>query len=126
MRDRQPDLGDTAIAVITFGQPGDLPAHRAHLALPFPLLADPERRVYRQFGLARGALHRIWSPGTLVLYARLLRQGRKLQRPTQDTRQLGGDFVIGPDGRLAAAFRPASPDARPPIDALVAAVAAAR
>lgn len=126
MRDRQDDFGDADIAAITFGRQADLAPHRAHLDLPFPLLADPDRRVYRQFDLGRGALHRIWNPGTLLLYGRLLRQGRKLQRPTQDTRQLGGDFVIDPEGRLAAGFWPASPDDRPPVDTLVAAVRDAR
>lgn len=107
--------------------PGDrLAAHRRHLDLPFTLLADPDRALYRAFGLGRGSLHRIWSPGTLALYARLLRRGRRLARPTEDTRQLGGDVVIGPDGRLARAFRPRSPDQRPPLSDLVDAVARSR
>lgn len=126
MRDRLDRFGDTAVAVVTFGLPEDLAAHRDHLDLPFPLLADPERSVYRRFGLGRARLHRIWNPGTLREYARLIRKGARPRRPTQDTRQLGGDFVIGPDGRLAAEFRPPSPDARPPVDELVAAVRRSR
>lgn len=122
MRDHLDHLGDTAIAVITFSPSTELPAHRQHLALPFPLLADPSRVIYHRFQLDRGALHRIWGPGTLRLYAQLLRRGRRLRRPTGDTRQLGGDFVIAPNGRLAAAFRPNAPDQRPPIDSLLAAV----
>ena len=93
---------------------------------PNPVLADPDRHVYERFGLGRGSLHRIWNLGTMRLYAQLLRRGRKLRRPTQDTRQLGGDFVIGPDGRLAAGFWPRSPDDRPTIDALITAVTAAQ
>lgn len=110
------------MAAVTFTDASRLGAHRRHLDIPFPLLADPELSLYRRFGLGRGALHRIWNPGTLLLYAQLLRQGRRPQRPTEDTRQLGGDFVIGPDRRLGAAFRPRSPDDRPSVDALVAAV----
>lgn len=59
------------------------------------------------------------------MYAGLLRRGRTLRRPTQDTRQLGGDFVIDSRGRLAVGFRPASPDDRPSVDSLVDAVAEA-
>ena len=126
MRDRLDEFGDAHVAAITFAEPEHLAAHRDHLELPFPLLADPDREIYRRFELGRGSVRAIWSLGTMRMYARLLHQGRKLRRPTQDTRQLGGDFVIGRDGRLATAFRPASPDDRPTVDALVAAVAAAR
>lgn len=126
MRDRLSDFGDARLAAVTFASVEELPAHRVHLELPFPMLADPERETYRQFDLGRGALRDIWSVGTMTMYARLLRQGRKLRRPTQDTRQLGGDFVIDPQGRLATGFWPASPDDRPTIDSLIEAVAAAR
>ncbi|MCU0273183.1 MAG: hypothetical protein MUE34_08125 [Acidimicrobiales bacterium] len=55
------------------------------------------------------------------MYARLLRQGRRLRLPQQDTRQLGGDVVVGPDGRVVEVFRPRSPDDRPSMaDLLVA------
>lgn len=126
MRDRVDDLGDTTVAAIAFADTGRLAAHREHLDLPFPLLADPERAVYRRFGLERAPLWRVYNPGTLRLYGRLLRRGRRLRRPMDDTRQLGGDFVIDATGRLAVAFRPRSPDDRPPIDELVAATRRAR
>lgn len=121
MRDRLPEFGPVHVAAITFAPPAELAAHRRHLGLPFPLLSDPDRSLYRRFGLGRGAFRQIWNPGTLKLYVRLVRQGRRLRRPTQDTRQLGGDFVLDPSGRLTAAFRPASPDDRPSVDALIAA-----
>ncbi len=126
MRDRLPEFGDAHIAAVTFADAERLPPHRAHLDLPFPLLADPKRQVYGQFGLGRGSFRQIWNPGTLTLYAKLLRRGRTPRRPAQDTRQLGGDFVIDRQGRLAAGFWPASPDDRPSVDALVAAVSRAR
>jgi peroxiredoxin len=126
VRDRLPEFGDARLVAVTFASAEELLPHRAHLALPFPMLADPDRETYRQFDLGRGALRDIWSLGTMKMYARLLRQGRKLRRPTQDTRQLGGDFVIDARGRLATGFWPASPDDRPSVDSLIEAVAAAR
>jgi hypothetical protein len=126
VRDRLPEFGDAHVVAVTFASAEELPAHRAHLELPFPVLADPDRGAYRQFDLGRGTLRDIWSLGTMKMYARLLRQGRKLRRPTQDTRQLGGDFVLDAQGRLAAGFWPASPDDRPSVDSLIEAVAAAR
>jgi peroxiredoxin len=122
VRDRRNDFGDSPVVVITFVAPPDLARYRAHLDLPFTLLADLDRAVYRQFGLGRGALHRVWNPGTLRLYGSLLAKGRRLRRPTHDTRQLGGDFVIDRHGRLAAGFWPASPDDRPSVDDLLTAL----
>lgn len=122
MRDRLQEFGDAHIAAVTFADAAQLPAHRAHLDLPFPLLADPDRHAYGVFGLGRGSFRQIWNPGTLAMYAQLLRRGRTLRRPTQDTRQLGGDFVIDAHGRLATGFWPSSPDDRPAVDALVDAV----
>jgi len=113
------------VAVVTFAPVEQLAAHREHLDLPWPLLADPQRAVYRQFGLERGSFAEVWGLDTLRLYYELLRQGRKLRRPAQDTRQLGGDFVIDRDRRLVAAFRPRSPDSRPSVDELLAAVSRA-
>lgn len=126
MRDRLDEFGDATVAAVAFAPAHQLAASRDHLALPFPFLADPDRSLYHRFGLGRGTVRQVWNPGTLRMYARLLRRGRRLRRPIHDTRQLGGDFVIAPDGTLAAAFRPRSPDDRPPVDALVAAVAASR
>lgn len=113
-------------AVITFAPVASLAAYRNHLELPFPVLTDPTRALYRRFGLGRGSFRDIYGVGTLRMYARLLRNGRRLSRPTQatqDTRQLGGDFAIDGDGRLLAAFRPSSPDSRPTLDQLIEAFA---
>jgi hypothetical protein len=113
---------DLSVAVIGFGTPEDHAAYHRHLQLPFPLLSDPDRELYRRFGFGVASLRAIYGAGTLRLYARLLRRGRRLRRPRQDTRQLGGDVVIDPLGRLVAVFRPASPDDRPTLDQLARAL----
>lgn len=120
------ELGDAAVAVVTFADQDRLAAFHRYLDPPFPILADPDRVAYHQFDLARAPWRRIYNAGTLRLYWRLLRRGRRPSRPTEDTRQLGADVVIGPDGTVVYLHRPPSPDTRPPVDELVAAVAASR
>ncbi len=130
-------FGDAHIAVVTFAERERLAAHRQWLldrrdatagasSLDVAWLADPERTLYRALELSRASLWRLYNPGTIRLYARLLRSGRRMRKPVDDTRQLGGDAVFGPDGRLHRVFRPPSPDARPSVDELVGAVGAAR
>ena len=115
-----------SIAAVTFAHPDLLAGHRAHLGLEFPILADPDRTLYSRFGLRRASLLRVYNPGTIRLYASLLRKGRRLRRPTEDTRQLGGDFLIDADGRLAYGFWPTSPDDRPTVGQLLDALESLR
>jgi len=122
VRDHLDRMGDAAVAVVTFAAPDRLAAYRDHLGLPFPILADPDLVVYGMLGIGRGSTREVWSLGTLRLYARLVRSGRRLQRTTEDVRQLGADVVIGRDGRVRYLARPSSPDARPPIADLLAAL----
>jgi hypothetical protein len=110
---------DVDLAVVTFGATGRGHDYREHLGIDCPILDDAERGAYREYGLGRGSLRSIYRGATLRRYAQLLRQGRRLKRPTADTRQLGGDFVIGVDGRLRFVHRPVAPDDRPTASSIV-------
>jgi AhpC/TSA antioxidant enzyme len=123
VRDRIDDLGDAAVALVTFAPVRVLRGYRARLGLPFPVLADEDRAVYRAYGLGRGPWWRVWGWSTLRRYGQLLRRpGQRLQRVQGDTLQLGGDVVVGRDGRLVLVRRSTGPADRPPVDDLVAAV----
>lgn len=125
VRDHRHRFGDALPVVVTFSDDLALvAAHRRHLDVEFPVLADPDLALYRALGIGRGSVRDVWSPGTLATYARLVGSGHRLRRPTEDTRQLGADAVIDRSGRLVRTWRPSSPDARPPISALIAAVTA--
>ena len=120
VRDHLDQLGDVLPVVVTFtDDPRRLAAYRTHLQVDFPVLADVDRGLYTLLGAGRGSIRQVWSPGTLAMYARLLRRGRRLRTPTDDTRQLGADAVIDRDGRLAKVWLPPSPDARPAISEIV-------
>lgn len=122
VRDHLDRFGDATIAVVTFASPDRLAAHRQHLGVPFTIVTDQSRELYRLLGAERGTARQVWSMGTLRMYARLLRQGRRLRRPTEDIHQLGADAVIGRDGRLRYLSLPSTPDARPPVSELITAL----
>ena len=122
MRDHLDQFGDATIVVVTFASPERLAAHRDHLAIPFAIVTDVDRRLYRLLGAERGSNCQIWSFGTLRMYAGLLLRGRKPRKPTEDIHQLGADAVIGRDGRLRYLSLPSTPDARPPVSELIAAL----
>lgn len=122
MRDRLDELAPAEVALVTFTRQRNLRGYRSRLGLPYVVLADEARTSYRDYGLGRGPWWRVWGLATLRAYARLLRRGGRLRRPAEDTLQLGGDFVVGPDGRLAYAYRSRSPADRPRVDDVIAAV----
>lgn len=119
--DRWEAIGAGAVFVV-FDDP-DLVA-RTMLAdldageLPFPVLVDRDREAYRSWGLSRARWSTIWlDPNVYRTYARLIRAGAKLHTGGVDVLQLGGDFVVGPDGGIVYA-RPQQRDDRPPVTEL--------
>nr|MBA2624436.1 hypothetical protein [Acidimicrobiia bacterium] len=126
MRDRLDELDDAEVVLVLFTAARNLRGYRSRLALPYSVVTSEDRSAYRDYGLPRGSMARVWGWRTVREYGRLLRKkDAHLERPTEDTLQLGGDFVVGGDGRLVYAFRSEGPDDRPPVDDLVAAVSRA-
>ncbi len=122
VRDQLDKFGDATIAVVTFAAQERLAAYRDYLALPFTVVTDTDLRLYHLFGAERGGNRQIWSWGTVRMYARLAMRGRRIRRPTEDMHQLGADAVVGRDGRLRYLSLPSTPDARPPVSELIAAL----
>jgi len=116
---RLDDLGATALFVVhddpTLIQRGLLDG----LDVPYPVLVDLERAAYRDWGLRRSSRAGVWlDPRVWARYAALVAQGERLLRLGRDTLQLGGDFIVDPDGIVAYA-RPQRRDDRPPVSLLV-------
>jgi peroxiredoxin len=125
--ERIDELGDdTDVVLIVFGDE-PFEQYEARNPLAFPILRDLDRNVYRAYGLGRGSFTDVWNWAAVKKYASILRRGRRhLERATEDTRQLAGDFVIAPDGTLAWGYWGDGPADRPSVDDVIAAVAASR
>jgi hypothetical protein len=122
VRDRLDELGDAEVALVLFTRQRNLRGYRSRVGLPYTVVASEDRSAYRAYGLGRGPVWRVYGLRVLRRYGELLRRGRRLERPREDTLQLGGDFVVGRDGRLVYVFRSSGPDDRPPVDDLVESV----
>ncbi|MBM7806481.1 hypothetical protein JOD57_002318 [Geodermatophilus bullaregiensis] len=118
-----PELGPVLVG---FGPADRLAAVVRRAGFTGTVLSDPGRVLYRRLGIGRAPWWRVYNPGTLALYARALRSGTRLARPSgEDTRQLGGDAVVV-DGTVVEVWRPRSPDDRPPAGEVVSAALAQR
>jgi len=101
---------NTKVLIISFGAERWARAWLRETDAPFPLLLDPDRRVYRAYGLERSAL-RTWTPRVLWYYVRQLAAGRRLHPIRGDPHQLGGDFIVDAGGIVRLAHR-----SRDPVD----------
>ena len=121
-------LEPVEIVVVHFDETDRLGEYRSFHGVPDALriVGDPERTLYRTLGIGRGAWWRVWGPRTFRAYLRLVRKGRRFRRHRGDSLQLGGDVVVGADGRVAWTFLPAEPDARPGPQQIEEAVDAGR
>lgn len=123
MRSRLDEFDDALVVVICFSAPDYVATYQRERLAPMTVLVDEDRRSYRAYGFGRGSVRTVWGPKVWLAYARLLVAGRRVRRPVEDTLQLGGDVVVGRDGRIAYVFRSTDPDDRPSVDELLAAVA---
>lgn len=110
------------VVAVSMSRPDGVARSLAERPLPFPLLADPDRRAYAAFGLGRTTWARIARPDVLWRYAGFVLRGAKVRRVPEgeDPLQTGGDFLIGPDRRLAWAYTSPDPTDRPAVDLLLA------
>ena len=95
--------------VVFHSTAAELTKHEAEL--PFPLIADPERALYRRLGVERGlrsllrprALRAAMAGQTAALrHKSTMRRALGPVTPTGGLLGLPADFLIAPDGRIAA------------------------
>jgi alkyl-hydroperoxide reductase/thiol specific antioxidant family protein len=109
---------NTEVLIISFGVERWARAWLRETEVPFPLLLDQDRRVYRAYGLERSAL-RAWAPRVIWYYVRHLAGGRRLHPIEGDPHQLGGDFIIDRHGIVRLGHRERDPVDRPPVAGLL-------
>lgn len=84
-----------------------------------PVLADPDRHVYRAYGLGRLPWRQVFTVKTIAMYVGFLLRGRLPQRPGRDPMQQGGDFIVDGEGVVRFAYPGRSSDDRPSVDDLI-------
>jgi peroxiredoxin len=114
------------VCVVTFDADPLATSYVRDTALPWPLLLDQKRQLYRGYQMERAPWWAIYGPASIWHYLQLLFRGRRLQRPGADWSQVGGDVLIDPAGVVRFHYVSQSPHDRPDASSVLEAVGTAR
>jgi hypothetical protein len=101
----------TFIAVVGCGSPALIPTYQEASGCPFPIYADPTKRLYNELGMTRtlalGPRPEYMRNSMLYSMARSVVQGLKqikggLVSKAGDIQQVGGEFLFEPVGDMTA------------------------
>lgn len=86
-------------------------------AFPFPIIPDPDERIYKLFGVGSGGLGALLAPRTLQRGLQATLKGHKQGKMEGNTWQLPGDFIVDMQGilKLARVGRDMGDNLRPEI-----------
>ena len=100
MRDTYEEIKSKGVRLVVIGngQPWHAAAFREDEGISFDLWVDPEMKAYRAAGLRRG-LAKALSWRSLGHVWRAMRRGFRQTKVQGDPWQLGGVFVVTPDGK---------------------------
>lgn len=112
------------LVVVTQSRPEHLRMRLEDDPKPFPVVCDPDRQVYRDFGLLPGKARMFLSFKVMGSYLARIFQGWRVRMPVknEDLLQLGGDFVLDQSRHLVFAYRSIDPTDRPSVLQLLDAV----
>jgi peroxiredoxin len=100
------DAGAEVLA-ISQAKPEQLAAFLKRQPQSFPMVCDPDRVSYREFGLDRTQFWSFFRPRVIWEYLKMMAQGHRVRLPNQgeDVMQLAGDFVLNRRGEIIFAHR---------------------
>jgi peroxiredoxin len=113
------DMG-VQVVLVGLGTPDQAEAFRKQFSLSFPIICDPEKKLYRIYGLGRSSVSRMVSPAVLFKGLKALSRGYTPSVPQSDVMQLAGVFLIDTAGNIRYAHYSKDPSDHPSIETLLA------
>lgn len=107
------------MAVVTFEAGPVALGYAEETALPWPLLVDRDRSLYRGYGMLAASRGDVWNLRTARAYLAALLRGERLARSEGDPYQRGGDVLVDPEGIVRLHHVGAGPADRPPVEEIL-------
>jgi peroxiredoxin len=88
------------VVLVGLGTVRETEIFKTRFDVPFDMLSDPQRRLFKAFELRRGTPSELLSVGTVVKGLSAMFRGYRMGAPQGDVNQLPGVFVIDTAGSV--------------------------
>jgi peroxiredoxin len=125
LRSRKTEFEEAGARVILVGMgtPAECTAFLEKFDVPFPMIADSQQALYREFHLKRMSPLGVLSPVVAIKGLAAMARGSGIGKPVGDVLQLPGTFVIDSSGRIVFSHQPAGPADHATPDTILKALA---
>ena len=118
------DQAGSRVVLVAMGTPAESNAFAREQAIPFEMVCDPERKVYKAFDLEQITPRGFLRPSVALRGVMAMARGHGIGLPVGDVRQLPGVFIIDPSGTIVFSHFAADPADHPAADDILTALAA--
>jgi peroxiredoxin len=118
-RDRFKEAG-FKIVLVGLGTADETENFRRKFSVSFPVICDPKKDLYRQYGLGRGGVASYASPAFLLKGMLTMSRGYLPGIPRGDITQMPGVFLIDTRGIIRYSYFSKDASDYPPVDTLLA------
>jgi peroxiredoxin len=108
------------VVLVGLGNPEETADFKARFDVPFPMIADPQKRLFAAFQLKQASTGSLLSLGMAAKGLSAMAKGHRIGIPRGDVRQLPGVFIIDTDGRIRFSHYSKDPSDHPDPEDLLA------
>ena len=113
------DEAGAQVLLVGMGTLAETVAFAEKFDVPFPMVADEKRRLYRAYELSRMKPWEFFSPLVALKGVSAMAQGHLLGLPQGDVRQLPGVFVIDSSGTIVFRHYSSDPSDHPSTETIL-------
>jgi len=110
------------VVLVGMGTPSESAEFAVKFNVPFPIVADPEKKLYRKFELKRMSTLGFLSPSVALKGVAAIVGGHGIGMPQGDVRQLPGVFIIDTAGQIVFSHFSSNPADHPDATTILAAL----
>lgn len=108
------------VVLVGLGSAEQASQFKKEFSLTFPIVCDPQKELYRQYGLGRGGISSLASPAVILRGMRAMSRGYKPGIPQGDAMQMPGVFLIDTNGNIRYSYYSKDASDHPHVNTLMA------
>ena len=110
------------VVLVGMGTPSESAEFAEKFKVPFSIVADPQKKLYRRFELKQMSTLGFFSPSLALKGVAAIAGGHSLGLPQGDVRQLPGVFIINTAGEIVYSHFSSNPADHPEAKTIIAAL----